>query len=52
MAQIAAAMDHLDAQKLLNYSAAVRLYGIPPSMLAWQYEGISVLRAEAILTYY
>jgi hypothetical protein len=47
-----AAIAYLDRQNSLNYVAAAKIYGIPPSTLARRHKGLTVSRAEATSTYH
>jgi hypothetical protein len=49
--QIKAAMDQLDSQKVLNYTAAAIDHYISPMTLARRYNGKTVSRVEANSTY-
>lgn len=51
MAQIEAALAHLNRQETLNYAEAAKAYGIDPVTLARRHKGITVSRGEATSKY-
>jgi hypothetical protein len=50
--QMELAIAHLNRQKLLDYAAVSRTYGIYLLVLAQRHKGLTVSRAEANSTYY
>ncbi|ERF75560.1 hypothetical protein EPUS_08972 [Endocarpon pusillum Z07020] len=52
MAQMEAAIAHLNRQSSLNYTEVAKTHGIAPTTLARRHQGLSVSRAEATSTYH